>query len=217
MSVLLYAITEQGDLRGLEAGDASLRAIPWAGLAAIVSDVTASEGSAHERMWEYEEIVEGLMDRCTILPARFGTTLEDDRAVRDLLHERRHEFVRGLARVRGSVEMGVTAHWTEDLSAPVAAGGDSGKAYMLGRLATLRSAGAIADQLEPLQELSRTRRISIVPRPGVAVSGAYLVARTQARAFADACDRLDRELPATTLACTGPWPPYSFARSGDAE
>jgi hypothetical protein len=218
MSVVLYAISDRCDPSAVAVSDASLRAVPSAGLAAIVSDTAdASMRPTHESLWAFEETVEALMERSTILPARFGTTLSDDRAVRALLDERRDEFARGLARVRGTVEMGVSAHWSEDRGDPSSATGDPGRAYMLGRLATLRSARAIADHLSPLLELSSTGRISVLPRPGIAVSGAYLVAREDVGAFADQCDRLDGELPAATLTCSGPWPPYSFVRSADAE
>jgi hypothetical protein len=218
VSVLLYAITDRCHVSGLGMADEWLRSIPGAGLAAIVSDdPSSSVQPTHERMWKYEEIVEALMDRCTILPARFGTWLEDDAAVRALLHQRRDEFVRGLARVRGTVEMGVSAHWIEGRDGPADGDGESGTAYMLGRLATLRSARAIAGQLEPLLELSRTGTISMLPRAGVALTGAYLVARSRAAAFADECDRLGHELRGARLACTGPWPPYSFARGDGAE
>jgi hypothetical protein len=158
------------------------------------------------------------MDRCTILPARFGTVVTDDRAVQELLHQRRDEFLRALERVRGTVEMGVSARWHVPVAVRGEDGpGDAGTAYMLGRLETLRAARAIADRLGPLLDCARTGRISILPRPGVPLRGAYLVARDEVPAFADACERLDRELPAATLECTGPWPPYSFARGSETE
>ncbi len=202
MTVLLYAITDRDHVSdGVRGGPLSL--VRGAGLAAVVS-----HRPAPEEMWDYEQVVESLMDDGAILPARFGTVLEHEDAVRGFLTERRDELARGLERVRGAVEMGVRAQWLDDV------GGESGTAYMLGRLALLRSARGIAELLAPLRSMARTSKVAVMPRRGVAVLAAYLVDRSSADEFARRCDHLRDELQHAELVCTGPWPPYSFAREG---
>jgi hypothetical protein len=213
MTLLLYAVTDRRRVSGHGVGGAPLSLVRGAGLAAVVSESQAPEAN-EERIWEYERVVESLMESGTVLPVRFGTVLEHDEAVRGFLTQQRDELDRGLGRVQGTVEMGVRVEWDGGAGddAP-----ESGTAYMLGRLAVLRSARAIADRLAPLRSLARLARIAVMPRRDVAVLGAYLVERRSADAFAERCEHLRHELAPAELACTGPWPPYSFARDGERE
>ena len=211
MTLLLYAVTDRRRVSGHGVGGAPLSLVRGARLAAVVSESQAPEAN-EERIWEYERVVESLMESGTVLPVRFGTVLEHDEAVRGFLTQQRDELDRGLGRVQGTVEMGVRVEW-DGGAGDVAP--ESGTAYMLGRLAVLRSARAIADRLAPLRSLARLARIAVMPRRDVAVLGAYLVERRSADAFAERCEHLRHELAPAELACTGPWPPYSFARDGE--
>lgn len=219
MSLLVYAITdaEQVDGSGMDGRPLSL--VRSSRVGAVVTHLTALPALAGERrMWEYERVVEGLMDLGTVLPARFGTVLEHEDAARTFLDTHHAELGRGLGRVRGAVEMGVRAHFS-----PASPGvgirqtGESGTSYMLSRLGQVRSARHIADQLAPLHALARRARVSVLPRDGVAVLAAYLIERSRAETFAEECRRLSREVSTAELICTGPWPPYSFVQGDGAQ
>jgi len=45
----------------------------------------------------------------------------------------------------------------------------------------------------------------------MALRTAYLVDRELVDDFAETAERVGDELDGVTVACTGPWPPYSFA------
>ncbi len=47
------------------------------------------------------------------------------------------------------------------------------------------------------------------------VREAYLVDRDRLESFARAIRALDEREPEIEMVCTGPWPPYSFARAID--
>lgn len=205
MTLLLYAITDREHVSGHGLRGAPLLQVRGSGLAAVVSNQPAP---APEQMWEYEQVVESLMTEGPILPARFGTVLQHEDAVRGFLGQRRDELARGLERVRGAVEMGVRVQWVDDAET------ESGTAYMLGRLALLRSAREIAERLAPLRALARLGKVAVMPRRGVAVLGAYLVEHRRADEFADRCQWLTEDLAPAQLTCTGPWPPYSFSEEG---
>jgi Gas vesicle synthesis protein GvpL/GvpF len=216
VTLLLYAVTDRLRVSGNGVGAAPLSLVRGSGLAAVVSASHApAPEPSEQRIWEYEEVVESLMDSGTILPARFGTVLEHEDAVRRFLAQQRDELNRGLERVRGAVEMGVRVQWADGLDASGYVTGESGTAYMLGRLALVRSARGIAERLGPLLSLSRLARVAVLPRRGVAVLAAYLVERRSADDFAERCERLNDELALAALTCTGPWPPYSFASDGE--
>ena len=53
--------------------------------------------------------------------------------------------------------------------------------------------------------------------PRLVLSAAYLVDDEQVEAFGAAVEGLQEEHADLVIACTGPWPPYSFAGGRDEE
>jgi hypothetical protein len=52
-----------------------------------------------------------------------------------------------------------------------------------------------------------------VNRPGELLRAAYLVDRDAGGAFSDRVREIQEENPQLRITCTGPWPPYTFAKS----
>ena len=83
---------------------------------------------------------------------------------------------------------------------------------MTRRLLRVRVAEQLAGELHaPLAELARTSTHRVLVTPRLVLSGAYLVPDNGVEPFRDAVARLARRHHEVLLACTGPWPPYSFA------
>jgi Gas vesicle synthesis protein GvpL/GvpF len=164
-----------------------------------------------EALEEHEQIVSRLMEQETVLPVRFGTVLEDEDEVSDLLRDRRDELHDALDRVRGAVEIGVRVTWR----VPDVATG-SGAEYLRSRLEVQRRADDLARRLDPLSGLARGVRHRVLPRASEPVVAAYLVDRARVEEFTSRVAELDRELGDVELVCTGPWPPYSFAEGASA-
>lgn len=215
MSLLLYGIVEA-------AGDAPsgeglhgrpLRGVVEGPLLAVVSDHDAADlEPSVATLSEYERTVRELMVRDAILPARFGSVLEDAPAVRALLRRRREDLLARLRRVRGAVEIGLRASWRDGARPRSDVGGsESGTAYLRGRLEQRRNAARVAGELDPLNTIALSARRLVAPRPDVPVLDAYLVDRARVDEFVALVERLDRDLDDVELVCTGPWPPYSFA------
>jgi hypothetical protein len=206
----LYAIT---DHPGPPLPDiASLKAVPIDGLAAVCAPASGIEASP-ETLWRHEEVVEALMADRDLLPARYGTRLEDEAAVARAVEDRRDELAAALDRVRGAVELSVRvaaagARQPSGVALPEAG---SGAEYLRARARAEasheRTAGAVH---EPLSALSRA---SIVgrPRPPELFRGAYLVEREAMESFTAAVAGLQDVSAGLAILCTGPWPPYSFA------
>ena len=180
-----------------------------AGLDAIVShhdneSVDASEPAviAHARV---VDAVAELND--AVLPARFGGMHADADALRAAVAERAVSLAAALERVRGCVELGLR------VLAPAADPGPAttGAGYMHARLEQRRATERLADEVHtPLAELARATTRTVGATPRLLLSAAYLVPREDASTFRDAVGRLQREHPTLTIACTGPWPAYSF-------
>ena len=179
----LYAITDSppADLTGLTAvrGD---------GLYALCATVAADPEVNAGVLWQHEEVVERLMEQCDLLPVRYGTRVEDERAAERVLFERHAELVGALERVRGAVELSVRVFSEEarnDLEV---------RASIHGPLAML-ARGSVAHSGRDAREVMRE---------------AYLVDRGDVESFVSRVVELEASNPRLRLLCTGPWPPYSF-------
>jgi hypothetical protein len=205
----LYAIT---DYPGPPLPDvAPLRAVRIDGLAAVCAPARETEASP-ETLWRHEEVVEALMADRDLLPARYGTRLEDEAAVARAVEDRRDELAAALDRVRGAIELSVrvaAAGMRPGSVAPAEA--SRGAEYLRVRARAeashLRTASAVH---EPLSALSRASVVGR-PRPGELFRAAYLVERDAVDRFTAAVARLQDASAGLSILCTGPWPPYSFA------
>jgi Gas vesicle synthesis protein GvpL/GvpF len=145
-----------------------------------------------------------------VLPARFGTVLPSIDRLRAELEERGEELAEALEFVRGRVELGVRAAWPESTVADEAP--ESGRAYLTRKLEQQRAAADAAAALhEPLAGIAVANTVEIEHEPCLALVGSYLVERDDVARFRDEVDRLANSLDGIRLACTGPWPPYTFA------
>ncbi|MGH2930139.1 MAG: GvpL/GvpF family gas vesicle protein, partial [Solirubrobacteraceae bacterium] len=138
MSLLLYGIAEArgrtGDrLAGVGLGGRPLRRLDEGPLAAVVSEHPGSERApapAASAAREYDRTIQRLMEHEAILPARFGSLLDDEPAVRALLRRRRDDLLPRLGRVRGAVEIGLRTAWRSGADGGSGSTPDSGTAYL---------------------------------------------------------------------------------------
>lgn len=225
--VYVYAITDStaaapGGLmdRTPGIGAAPLEARTCDALAAVFSRHPAqSIKPAPENVWRHEQVVEVIMRRHAVLPARFGTLFRDDAGLDAALLRNCRPLLAGLERVSGCVELGLRVLWEPGAAAgPEQPADGSGRAYMAARLAEERArreqrrrAEVIADELhKPLAALATECATRVLARPEVLLSAAYLVRNEIAQAFRESVQRLGDARPDLRLLCTGPWPPYHF-------
>lgn len=215
MSLLVYGFVEADsiELSGVGLDDQPLRDVAEGALVAVVSEHDGPDlKPTSAAVSAYERTVRGLMERGAILPARFGSVLEDESAVRELLRRRRKDLLARLRRVRGAVEIGLRASWRKGTpSRPDPGRSQSGTSYLRERLERRQCAARVAGELDRLSAIALSARRSMTPRPDVPVLDAYLVERGRVDEFVALVERLDGDLDDVELVCTGPWPPYSFA------
>ena len=225
MHVYLYAFVEAAvppptPPVGLE--DAAVRTLAVGRIAAVCSEHSDSPPNpSPSSLWRHEHVVEAFMDGRGVLPVRFGTVFGDEHALRTELVRREDALAAALERVRGKVELAVRALWPNgfprDGAGGIAAGVEDrgpGTAYLLTRLETARDERAAVVALhEPLAALADESHVTVDGDPLV-LKASYLVDAGSVDEFRAAVDRLTAEHDRVTLACTGPWPPFSFV--GDA-
>lgn len=178
-----------------------LRAVPCDGVSVLCAPAREGEPDA-EVLWEREALLERLMEERNLLPVRFGTVVEDERAAVAAIAPRSAELAETLERVRGAVEVSVRAIANREKASV-----EGGAEYLRDRIATDRLAHALH---EPLAALSRD---SVVLDGPEALRAAYLVERGEVGAFVERFRELQREHRELEVVCTGPWPPYSFTGS----
>lgn len=218
MSVLyLYAIADPGtkvEVGGLQGAD--VRSIHAGGVEVIVSEHDHVEPSADvDDLWAHEAVVESAGENgAAVLPLRLGSVLRDEAALVALVEERAQEFLRALDRVRGAVEIGVRAAVTEGApeTEPIT-DERPGTAYLMTRLAQKQRGDEVIDLVHrPLADLAREHvRLDRSIGDQTSVRLAYLVDEDVVEPFQERVRDLETELDHVRLACTGPWPPYSFA------
>lgn len=197
----------------------------------VVRDKIAAATSRHDapnieatvdNLWKHERVIEALMAKHDVLPARFGTTFKSEPDLDRVLGRHHDGIVAGLARVRGCVELGVrvmsNVEHPEPEPAIVVSGDRPGHAYMLARAAEERRrkhtesrVTALASQLhEPLARIARDSTLRPMLAPELLLSAAYLVRRDDVDAFSQRIGKLVEQNPTVRILCTGPWPPYHF-------
>jgi Gas vesicle synthesis protein GvpL/GvpF len=201
MTLLLYAIAEatvaephRGEPQPRGLADEPLSTLPSGDLAAFVSDVETVPEATPRKFLAYEQVIERLMSRGTVLPARFGTTAETEHEIKAMLAERQLEFLEALSRVKGAVEFAIRVPPPPD---PTQDQPDSGTEYMNRLMDQSRQTTELAKQVE-----GAAQGLTISTRR-TARSLACLVSRQQASEFL-------ARTRARGLTVTGPWPPYSF-------
>lgn len=208
----VYAITDshaEPDVAGLDG--APLQRVEGGELVGLVSEHAVPPELDEEMLWAHEQVVENLMSLATILPLRFGSSVERAEALIVMMTERREEFLEALERVRGAVEISVRA----ELPAPGAEDPPprpgSGTAYLLQRAERERR-GRDAVELvhRPLAALARACVPPVSPHDSRQFKAAYLVEERGVEEFGNRVGELNSAIEDARVSCTGPWPPYSF-------
>lgn len=182
--MLLYAITYDTaePPSGIGLDGRPLRGVGYGSLRAVIGDTEPAPPPDRSILEAYERVVETLMERETLLPARYGTTAASDAQITAMLVERYSELCDALERVQNAVEFAVhlpkpPTDWT---------GERSGTDYMHALVVTAERTRELAGTAR-----AHTRR------------DAYLVDRDRAHEFLARASALGATV-------TGPWPPYSF-------
>lgn len=221
MSILyVYALTDSpAGLPATGLHGAPLRRVESGSLAAVVSEHERPPEPDEDVLWAHEQVVEELMATATILPLRFGSSVEREESLAAMLIERGEEFLASLERVRGAVEVSVRAELPEPVAEDAprrSAAPGSGTAYLLERAQEERCGREAVEMVHrPLAALARRSAPPLGPSDPHRFKAAYLVEEGKLEAFGARVGELNAEFEGVKVSCTGPWPPYSFV-GGDS-
>ncbi len=167
---------------------------------------------------------------CTpTLPLRLSTVHRSDERVVQVLRQEYRRFADTLDRLAGRVEVGVKIylHHEETVGSGSARDGRDYLRYRREqrdrRQHAWQRATTAAEQMDAVlaglavdRRQHRTQSAELSAAPGENVfNAAYLVDAGRAEELAAHARRLGAESPHVTIEITGPWPPYSFAGSGE--
>jgi hypothetical protein len=207
----LYAFVRESahvpDTTGVGGAPATL--VQLGAVAAVVAEVDGALEPTDENVLAHAHVVDALAAaNDSVLPVRFGRGFGDGEELEAAVTRLEDDLESRLEEVRGCVEIGL--HVTAPAQPAQPAG--SGRDYMQQRLRDLARVDALAADIHaPLAERSRAATRSRSVGTTALLRAAYLVPRTEVDAFRAAVGETQRRYSELSFACTGPWPPYSFA------
>ena len=203
-------------------------------VAALVTDVP-ERGSAAQALRAHGQLLDEVIAHTTVLPIRFGTTMEDDRSVRDaFLLPNIEGLSRLLEQLAGRVQVTVRCRYDQERLLRDAVERSAEIRCLRARVRQLPDAAGYFDRIrlgelvaaeidrfrqrdvalvtDTLADLAEAIRVDQPNTDDVAVNAAFLVLRSGVETFSRAAQRIaDDVRQRMTVRCLGPLPPYSFA------
>jgi Gas vesicle synthesis protein GvpL/GvpF len=233
----VVSASERTEVEALGVGQphAGVRRVTHGSVAALVSDVESEPLAAARDLRAHWKVLDEAATRATVLPVRFGTVMQDERALVDEFLGPEHDHLNAqLAELAGKVQLTVKGFYEEDRllrevverspavaklrervqSLPEAAG--YYERIRLGELvaaeveqARERDTALVMERLEPHAVAARREE----PASGEgAVHVAFLVERDRVDHFSHMVQQLAGDVADhMRLRYIGPLPPYSFA------
>lgn len=186
----------------------------------------------------HHRVIDAVALQGPLVPMRLATVYSRDAQIAAMLNERGADFRAALGRISGRQEWGVKAYTNRQpeagddsaVAVPSRPGGGAGTAYLRrrrdqlaaqkdARRETLASAELIHAELcryaaETRLHPPQAPQLTGSKEPMI-LNAAYLLDSARHEDFAAAVTTLAGRHPGLRLELTGPWPPYSFAGTGE--
>jgi hypothetical protein len=197
--------------RGL-AGE-GLVALDVAGVWAVAGTVVAAPPATASTLRRHDAVIRRVARAADgLLPARFGATLPDARALERGLAGRGPALRRALALVRGREQMTLRLFGAPAPARSAAADAAAGPGTRY--LAARRAAAGRPPELEPLRpglaRLVRAERVERHDVPPLLATVYHLVDRGRGPEYLAGVRRLAAQTAGVRIRASGPWPPYAF-------
>lgn len=223
MKVAVYALTSHAGSRAAGRGLSGerLRVVRVGAVSAVVGDVARLPAPTEAKLRAYTTLLATLATtHQSVLPVRFGTTMQDDDELETILRLRQKSLKSQLARVRGRVQMTVRLVVARTLSGPprepdppAAFGAGKARATTGVEYLSQRAREQRASELPGFAPLDRAVarwvKDSRVERRGNVATVYHLVPRAAAGRYAAAIEAAAAAEGARVLV-SGPWPAYAF-------
>jgi len=225
MKLYVYCLVEGMDelphsLKGI--AGAAVRLLSWEKVSLVVSEFAGDAVAVtRENALAHAAVVQGLLERTTPLPFRFGALVTEEQ-LQNYVSAKREALQVKLEQVRGCVEMSVKIisdrDWTEEPATnighekPGTAFLSEKRREILGGEARAQEAKRVAGWLEG-QVREVVREIDFKPNTTskLIVASGYLVERVRLDEFRQKVAAARQHRPELHFLVSGPWAPYSFA------
>lgn len=199
--IRLFGIVDDPGAAARLLADPTITVIPAGPIAAVGRSEDSQPVAAQvsdEELLIHDGLLQRLMQVCTVVPFRYGSSADDAAWVSWWMRRREDQLVRLLATLHGRVELAVRAR-----TRPVRAHGAEAPATSAAHLH--RSLAEGADAAEAVTDTDGLRGSYLVP------AGAVDDFCRHARLVSERMESVD------AMSVTGPWPPYSFSSAGSIE
>jgi hypothetical protein len=199
----LYAFVS--DVRDVPEG---LDVVDAGGVDAVVGEPLRADDRVDAAI-EHGTVIESLRAVAdAVLPVRLGEDFADTASLVAAVAPKSDALRTRLAEVRGCAEVSVRAVGEVEMSGEAV----DGTSYMALRLAPFRLRADLEERLHaPLAQRAQAARLVGFASLPVLLDASYLVADDRVGEFAHEVSGLASSWPELSIACTGPWAPYSFA------
>ena len=219
---------------------AKVKAIHYGGISMVACDLDEwrlNESDKHDllnKLLEHQKTTEQLMKKRFILPVKFGTTVEDERAIISILSRYHAELKNGIKEMKDFVEVDVVATW--DPIAEVKKIGETDDEIKklkakIQKLAPDKMGEAMMAIGKMLQEKLEEKRVKVDKliasalkshfvkdscherfEDKMVINNSYLLKAGSESVFFEALDKVDNKLESSIIfKCIHPLPPHSFA------
>ncbi len=207
---------------------------PAADLAVVVSEhmpedaALLSGAGAQNAARDHARVISGCFAQSTVLPFRFGTTFDDDDALRRSVRSNQRHFMANVERLRGMAEMHLKVLVDDVVATPRDAdyrpSGGSGQLY----LSNLRESAS-----RQRERQSRARALSVqmhrmflpvaeeitckrMESGKMLLDIAHLVEKKTIERYQNKYSSASLQMKDCAMQLSGPWPPYHFVHRHNA-
>lgn len=210
----IYAVLDEAPAAALGTGvlGEPLRAVSCGTLLAVAGEIGEAPAPSLTALREHDAVIRRLADAApAVLPARFGSVVADDAALRALILPRAATLGERLAHVRGRAQMTLRAYGHAEPTA--SASRTSGAAYLRDRRRThdpRHALPALLPRLAALEPFVLDQRFEAHGTPPLLATVHHLVDRVRVHAYLDAAAAAKDGI-GLRVTVSGPWAPYAFA------
>jgi len=238
---ILKAAEDPGHLPAVLSGmrgisNADFHEVSYDDITAVVCDVQkASLVTDRSATMDYAGVIDSLFKDFTLLPVRFGSVMESEGEIRNMLERNHIEIQKNLLKVEGKVEFGLKVFCdTEKLKAgfnikPEPEAKSAGKPgtgqnnsvymdYVKKKLAEYRLEetvlsyvnSVIKEITECLTGVEATGKFKKMASPANIIDALFLIKKEMTAELIRVVKDLQTRYPDLNFMLTGPWPPYNF-------
>lgn len=246
MEKIIYAViaSNQGssglleivkNIRGIS--DKAIYTLIYKEIAIVVSDFSPSEFKINKELaLDFARVIDELTQKLTLLPIRFGTFLESEAKLTQLLTDHYNTFLSNLQHVENKFEFGLKVLWdyakcseeirlkteSEEVKAEYYFSKETTNTnYLLDKIKKHRLEDAILKHVEllieetccHLEQLNPDCKFKKMVTNSLILDAVFLVEKDKKIEFIKAIEELKGQHSELNFLLTGPWPPYNFIES----